>query len=125
MNPASLLIVPDPDFPDEAYTVSYGRISVSGLVWSFEDDGNYVNFGGPIGVRIEGTEVAVSVESAELNLATVRDVLDADKRLVERIIGAADQYCTANGLVKSGSVNINTDSRQVNLIQFCEPQDDN
>ena len=125
VNPASLLIVPDPDLPDEVYTVSYGRINVSGIAWTFEDDGNYVNFGGPFGGRVDGMEIAVSVEGVELNLETVRDVLDADKRLVERIIWAADQYCVANGLVKSGSVHINTDGRKVHLVQFCAPQDGN
>lgn len=42
-------IAPFPDQPTETYAFQYTTTFISGPVWAFERNGQYVSYGGPLG----------------------------------------------------------------------------
>lgn len=97
---------------------------MSGVVWSFERDGNYVSFGGPIGLIYKNSrETAVSVTGVVLELSSVSDVVSSDPEQIKDLLDAADRYCVDEGFIlreKSGA-GIHTNDGKVFLIEYCGP----
>jgi len=114
-------IAPFSERPNETYTFQYTTLNVSGVVWSFEENGRYVSFGGALGLIYEGSnEFAVSVSDIGIDLSNASDVTSTNQDDLADLIKAAETYCSAAGYVRQGQgAGIYTNNGDLYLIGFC------
>lgn len=118
-------IAPFSDQPDETFAFQYKSLSVSGAVWSFERDGRYVSFGGPVGFNYEGSrEFVVSISGTGIDLSTGSDIVDTSPTLIEGLFDAADAYCDNSGFAvqHENGAGIHTSDGKLYLVGYCGPE---
>ena len=122
-------IAPFSDRPNEIYQFSFEGVVLpvgeAGTVWMCEPNGEYVDFGGPVGTFDQIGEhgrigVGVVIRGMDLDLQSTNDVAEANPREIEALFNAAEQVCNFRGYDRDDSgFGVNTQDGVVNLIGIC------
>lgn len=107
---------------DLGLTWTHGIGVIKGTVWSFQENGWYAVFGGPIGLSIDRNTYFVSGSPSDLSLNSASDVMDVAPEFMFSLISNASRFCKETGyqLVDAGAA-IHTDGDKIHLVEFCVP----
>lgn len=101
---------------------SLASVYVSGVVWDFNQDGSFFDFGGPVGLITKERLDVLSADGTGIELRDSSDVKNVEPERIRSLISQAEDYCAFSGLrrLRSGA-SIYTNGDTLNLVDFCEP----
>lgn len=117
-------LAPFADRPDETFAFRYTIQTITGTVWTFDNNGNFTDFGGPVGLIHEDTRAAaITISGTKIDLSSGNDVRDQNPNDIKALIDAAKTYCTSAGytLYDERGTNVYTRSGYLHLVEFCGP----
>lgn len=116
-----MTLAPFPSEPERTYVFQYTRVQVPGTVWDFDQNGEYIDFGGPVGLIDTSFTTAVSIGGVGIVLDDASDVAQTNAKEIRGYINAAERYCGLIGKTRQTSgASIFAKDGNLFLDQFCE-----
>ncbi len=88
----------DTDLAAQAYRFRFLTVNVTGPVWSFERSGQFLNYGGPVGlIHHNEKHDVIAVDGVRMNLRSAADVEQLPVLKIGELISDAESFCEKTG----------------------------
>jgi hypothetical protein len=126
ITPPTSQFTPFADHPEDVYFFRHDTVVVRGVIWLFEEDGDPVIHGGPVGIIQNSYTYVVEVTPKVFDFPRLGDdsVTGVDPIRVAELIAAANAFCEETGYSRLGTgANIHTTEDSNLLVLHCAPDD--
>lgn len=106
----------------ETHRFQFETVNVTGPVWSFERSGQFLEYGGPVGlIHHNESHDVIAITGVHINLQSAADVAQVSAPQIRDLISDAEVFCEQAGHrpTHADVVGLHSQQRQLYLIGSC------